>query len=51
MKIGNLTLLKLIGKGTMGEVYLSSRKDCKEHFATKKVTKEYADRPQVKNIL
>ena len=48
MKIGNLTLLKLIGKGTMGEVYLSSRKDCKEHFATKKVTKEYADRPQVK---
>ena len=48
MKIGNLTLLKLIGKGTMGEVYLSSKKDCKEHFATKKVTKEYADRPQVK---
>jgi len=48
MKIGNLTLLKLIGKGTMGEVYLSSRKDTKEYFATKKVTKEYADRPQVK---
>ena len=48
MKVGNLTLLKLIGKGTMGEVYLSSKKDSKEYYATKKINKEYADRPQVK---
>ena len=33
MKIGNLTLLKLIGKGTMGEVYLSNKKDSKDLLA------------------
>ena len=48
MKVGNLTLIKVIGKGTMGEVYLSSKKDSKEYYATKKIKKEYADRPQVK---
>ena len=48
MKVGNLTLIKTIGKGTMGEVYLSSKKDSKEYYATKKIKKEYADRPQVK---
>ena len=48
MKIGNLSLLKLIGKGTMGEVYLSKKEDSKEYYATKKITKEYVDRPQVK---
>ena len=48
MKIGNLSLLKLIGKGTMGEIYLSSKKDSKEYYATKKIKKENADRPQVK---
>ena len=48
MKVGNLTLIKTIGKGTMGEIYLSSKKDSKEYYATKKIKKEYADRPQVK---
>ena len=48
MKIGNLSLLQLIGKVTMGEVYLSSKTDSKEFYATKKIKKEYADRPQVK---
>ena len=48
MKIGNLTLLKLIGKGTMGEVYLSNKKDSKEFYATKKIDKKNADRPGVK---
>ena len=48
MKVGNLTLLKQIGKGTMGEVFLSCKQDSKEYYATKKIKKEYADRPQVK---
>ena len=48
MKIGNLSLLKLLGKGTMGEVYLSTKKDSKELYATKKLDKKTADRPQVK---
>ena len=48
MKVGNLSLIKSIGKGTMGEVFLSSKKDSKEYYATKKIKKEYADRPQVK---
>ena len=48
MQIGDLTLKKLIGKGTMGEVYLSTKKDSKEYYATKKIKREYAERPQVK---
>ena len=48
MKIGSLTLLKLIGKGTMGEVYLSSKKDSKEFYALKKIYKKNADRHGVK---
>ena len=35
----------------MGEVYLSTKKDPKELYATKKLDKNTADRPQVKNIL
>ena len=48
MKIGNISLLKLIGKGTMGEVYLSKKDESKEYFATKKIDKKSADRPGVK---
>ena len=48
MKIGNLSLLSSIGKGTMGEVFLSTKKDSKEFYATKKIDRKYADRPSVK---
>ena len=48
MKIGNLSLIKSIGKGTMGEVFLSTKKDSKEYYATKKIDRKYADRPGVK---
>ena len=48
MKIGNLSLLNSIGKGTMGEVFLSTKKDSKEYYATKKIDRKNADRPEVK---
>ena len=32
----------------MGEVFLSSKKDSKEYFATKKIDRKHADRPEVK---
>ena len=48
MKIGNINLLKLIGKGTMGEIYLSKKDNSKEYFATKKIDKKSADRPAVR---
>ena len=48
MKIGNLSLLSSIGKGTMGEVFLSTKKDSKEFYATKKIDRKHADRPEVK---
>ena len=48
MKIANYTLIKLLGKGTAGEVYLSNKDGTKELYATKRVEKSYADRPGVK---
>ena len=33
MSVINLTLIQCIRKGTFGEVYLTSKKDCKEKFA------------------
>jgi len=36
MLVEDLTLLKSLGKGAFGEVYLTSKTGCKEKFATKK---------------
>ena len=46
-----LQLKKLIGKGTMGEVYLSKLPNSDKYYATKKIDKKKADRPQVKKYL
>ena len=46
-----LELKKLIGKGTMGEVYLSKLPNSDKDFATKKIDKKNADSPGVKKYL
>jgi len=46
-----LELKKLIGKGTMGEVYLSKLPNSDKDYATKKIDKKNADRPEVKKYL
>ena len=48
MKIGDLSLLKQLGKGTMGEVFISQKDGSKEYYATKKIDRRKADRPQVR---
>ena len=36
-QIEDITLLKFLGKGTFGEVYLSKKKGRNEYFATKRL--------------
>ena len=45
--IGDLTLLKCLGKGSFGEVYLSTKKGRNEYFATKKMNKKQIDQPSL----
>ena len=47
-KIGDITLLKELGKGTMGTVYLSQKEGKKDYLATKVIERAKADRPQVR---
>ena len=47
-QIEDLTLIKFLGKGGFGEVYLSKRKGKNQYFATKKVEREITDRPSFK---
>jgi calcium-dependent protein kinase len=42
MLIEDLTLIKILGKGSFGEVYLTSKQGTKEKYATKKINKKYA---------
>ena len=46
--IDDLTLIKLLGKGSFGEVYLSSKQGSQEYYATKKIDKKYAEDPKIK---
>ena len=50
-KIDDLTLLKCLGKGSFGEVFLTTKEGSNELFATKKMDKEYADSPKVSKYL
>ena len=43
-----LNLIRLLGKGTMGEVYLGMLPNSSENCAIKKLDRKKADRPQVK---
>ena len=48
MIVDNLTLMKRLGKGSFGEVFLTSKKGSTELFATKKMDRKYADSPGVR---
>ena len=46
--VDDLTLLKLLGKGSFGEVYLTSKKGHSQLYATKKIPKKIADSEKVR---
>ena len=48
MKIGEYTLYQLLGKGSFGEVYLTTKANNPEILATKRLDKKQTDRPSVK---
>ena len=48
MMIDEYSLLKCIGRGAFGEVYLTSKNGTTQLFATKKVTKQKIESPSVK---
>ena len=50
MLVEDLTLLKCLGKGAFGEVYLTSKQGSKQKYATKKIDKKFTQNPRAKNI-
>ena len=48
MQIEDITLLKCLGKGSFGEVYLSTKRGRNQYFATKKMDRKQADQPSVR---
>ena len=50
MQLEEYTLFKQLGKGSFGEVFLTTKRGSTELFATKKMDRAYADSPSVKNI-
>ena len=51
MLVGDLTLLKCLGKGSFGEVYLTSKQGTKQKFATKKIDRKFTQNPRAKKYL
>ena len=49
--VDDLTLLQCLGKGSYGEVFLTSKQGKSELFATKKMERSYVDQPQVAKYL
>ena len=50
-KIDDLILLKCLGKGSYGEVFLTQKEGKSKLFATKKMDRKYADQPHVSKYL
>ena len=48
MMIDEYSLLKCIGKGAFGEVYVTTKRGSSQLFATKKIPKQKADSPSIK---
>ena len=46
--IEDLTLIKLLGKGSFGEVYLSNKKGTNKYYATKQIPRKIMDKPSLK---
>ena len=46
-QIDDITLIKFLGRGSFGEVYLSTKRGKKEYFATKRIDRETADQPGI----
>ena len=46
--LDDLTLIKLLGKGSFGEVYLTSKAGHSQLYATKKIPKSIADSEKVR---
>ena len=51
MLVDDLTLVKNLGKGAFGEVYLTSKQGTKERYATKKIDKKFASNPRAKKYI
>ena len=51
IKVGDITLIKAIGKGQYGVVYKSTKDGRQEYFATKVLKREEMDRPGLKKHL
>jgi serine/threonine protein kinase len=51
MIIDDITLYKLLGKGTFGEVFLTSKQGSKKKFATKRINKKYESNPKTKKYI
>ena len=51
MLVDDLTLIKPLGKGAFGEVYLTSKQGSSKKFATKKIDKKFTANPKAKKYL
>ena len=51
MLVDDYTLIKPLGKGAFGEVYLTSKQGSKEKFATKRIDKKFTANPKAKKYL
>ena len=49
-RIQDITLLKVLGKGAFGTVYLSTKDGKNCYFETKQMDRATADRPNFRNI-
>ncbi len=47
-QVDDITLIKQLGKGSFGEVYLTTKKGRNVYYATKKIERKIADKPSIK---
>lgn len=46
MQVDDLILTKSLGKGAFGEVFLTTKKGCKEFYATKRLDRAFSEKPE-----